>query len=245
MTKKNQNRESINSSLNHSAAIWKQEHITLATNLLANLNEIKFITKNIKQLSANVPDGVEENANCNNLNQEKDSKKKSIINGALNFVYYIRDYWRGDLAIGWCIYGRIIAADLLQVSLDQIPKSNNQLKSFNSELKVHQLQKYQNNGHLLRFNVLSVDLINSITPNIFLVVQLTYYTPDSNRDKAAEHASTNFEPKTYIIQLLPNVTCQCMDFLSRGGAYKHLRASVIWINWLRLQPPIPKILQRS
>ncbi|GES95297.1 hypothetical protein RCL_jg9601.t1 [Rhizophagus clarus] len=106
----------------------------------------------------------------NNLNQEKDSKKTSIINGALNFVYYIRDYWCGDLAIGWCIYGRIIAADLLQVSLDQIPKTNNQLESFNSELKVHQLQKYQNNGHLLRFNVLSVDLIKSITPNILLVV---------------------------------------------------------------------------
>ncbi|PKY61291.1 hypothetical protein RhiirA4_412915, partial [Rhizophagus irregularis] len=26
-----------------------------------------------------------------------------------------------------------------------------------------------------------------------------------------------------------------MDFLSRGGACKHLRASVLWINWLRLQ----------
>jgi hypothetical protein len=46
--------------------------------------------------------------------------------------------------------------------------------------------------------------------------------------------STQFEPKIYIIQL-PKIQCQCMDFLSRGGACKHLRASVLWINWLRLQ----------
>ena len=31
-----------------------------------------------------------------------------------------------------------------------------------------------------------------------------------------------------------------MDFLSHGGACKHLRASILWINWLRLQPPYPK-----
>ena len=86
----------------------------------------------------------------------------------MNFVYYIRDYWCGNLILGWCTYGRIIAADLLQVSLEQIPKTNNHLESFNSELKVHQLQKYQNNGHLLRLDVLSVILIKSITPNILL-----------------------------------------------------------------------------
>jgi len=52
------------------------------------------------------------------LNQENINSKKSIIQGALNFVYYIRDYWCGDLTIGWCIYGRVIAANLLQVSLE-------------------------------------------------------------------------------------------------------------------------------
>ncbi|RIA89355.1 hypothetical protein C1645_824983 [Glomus cerebriforme] len=49
--------------------------------------------------------------------------------------------------------------------------------------------------------------------------------------------STQFAPKVYVIQLLPKIQCQCMDFLSRGGACKHLRASVLWINWLRLQSP--------
>ena len=97
--------------------------------------------------------------------------------------------------------------------------------------------------------------------------QLAFYTPDANRDKAAKRiceerkiyhvefngenlylwiisdSSTQFEPKTYIIQLLPDIKCQCMDFLSRGGACKHLRASILWINWLRSQPPYPKYYQ--
>uniref|UniRef100_U9UCP2 Uncharacterized protein n=1 Tax=Rhizophagus irregularis (strain DAOM 181602 / DAOM 197198 / MUCL 43194) TaxID=747089 RepID=U9UCP2_RHIID len=88
----------------------------------------------------------------NKINQETESKKISIIQGALDFIYYIRDYWCGDLAIGWCKYGRIVVANLLQVPLEQIPTTNNHLESFNSELKVHQLQKFQNNGHLLRFD---------------------------------------------------------------------------------------------
>ncbi len=36
--------------------------------------------------------------------------------------------------------------------------------------------------------------------------------------------------------LLPSIYCQCLDFLSRGGACKHIRAAIIWINWLRSQP---------
>jgi len=204
------------------------------------------------------------------------------------------------LAIGWCTYGRIIAANLLQVPLEQIPRTNNHLESFNSELKIYQLQKYQNNGHLLRLDILSIILIKSITPNILLkrnlkyelqkqlkerresyssflpkeriqlenhYDQLAYYIPNANRDKAAEKIceerkithiefngeslylwiisdrSTYFEPKIYIIQLLPDIKCQCMDFLSRGGACKHLRASILWINWLRSQPPYPKYYQ--
>ena len=43
---------------NQNVAIWKQEHITLATNLLASLNETEFITKSINRLSVNVPNGV-------------------------------------------------------------------------------------------------------------------------------------------------------------------------------------------
>lgn len=89
--------------------------------------------------------------------------------------------------------------------------------------------------------------------------QIAYYTPDTKRDEAAKRICsekkivhieynysslylhvlsdklTQFEPKIYIVQLLPKIQCQCMDFLSRGGACKHLRASVLWINWLRLQ----------
>ena len=50
------------------AAIWKQEYIVSATNILANLNEIEFITKNIKRLSENIPDRVDDEAK--NLNEK-------------------------------------------------------------------------------------------------------------------------------------------------------------------------------
>jgi hypothetical protein len=50
------------------AAIWKQEYIVSATNILANLNEMEFITNNIKWLSENIPDGVDDEAK--NLNKK-------------------------------------------------------------------------------------------------------------------------------------------------------------------------------
>ena len=91
-----------------------------------------------------------------------------IIHGALNFVYYIRDYWAGDLSIGWCAYGRIFAANILGVTLEKIPTTNNHVENFNNLLKTHQLHKYQNNNYLLRMDLLGVVLIKSITPNILL-----------------------------------------------------------------------------
>ena len=56
------------SHIKQDAAIWKQEYIVSATNILANLNEMEFITKNIKRLSENVPDGVDDEAK--NLNKK-------------------------------------------------------------------------------------------------------------------------------------------------------------------------------
>jgi pyruvate formate-lyase activating enzyme-like uncharacterized protein len=44
------------------AAVWKQEYIVSATNILANLNEMEFITKNINRLSENIPEGVDNEA---------------------------------------------------------------------------------------------------------------------------------------------------------------------------------------
>ncbi len=59
------------------AAIWKQEYIVSANNILANLNEIEFITKNINRLSENIPDRVDDEAK--NLN-----KKMKVILERIN-----------------------------------------------------------------------------------------------------------------------------------------------------------------
>ncbi len=42
--------------------------------------------------------------------------------------------------------------------------------------------------------------------------------------------------QTYVVCLYPisDITCQCLDFLSRGGACKHIRAGVLWVNDVRI-----------
>jgi hypothetical protein len=103
----------------------------------------------------------------NKLNQETESKKISIIQGALDYIYYIHDYWCGDLAIGWCKYGRIVMADLLQVPLEQIPTINNHLESFNSELKVHRLQNIKIMVIFYTYTLIKITLKKSYTKYSF------------------------------------------------------------------------------
>ena len=42
---------------------------------------------------------------------------------------------------------------------------------------------------------------------------------------------------TYTVCVYPaeKATCQCLDFLTRGNACKHLRAATLCINWMRRQ----------
>lgn len=56
----------------------------------------------------------------------------------------------------------------------------------------------------------------------------------------------------YTVCVYPaeKATCQCLDFLTRGNACKHLRAAILCINWMRQQPgnfhlPEIKLLTRE
>ncbi|PKK79679.1 hypothetical protein RhiirC2_768868 [Rhizophagus irregularis] len=101
---------------------------------------------------------------CNN-------RYRIFFKGALDFVYYIHDYWCGDLASRWCTYERIIAADLLQVPLEQIPKTNNCLKSFNSELRNESIKRISDNvldeigENTKRLNVEMKSILERISKN--------------------------------------------------------------------------------
>ncbi|PKY26541.1 hypothetical protein RhiirB3_528655 [Rhizophagus irregularis] len=165
----------------------------------------------------------------NKLNQETESKKISIIK---------------DLAIGWCKYGRIVVVNLLQISLYQIPTTNNHLESFNSELKVHQLQKFQNNGHLLRFDFLSAILIKSITPNILLKRNLkihsyhnseipslslspqdSLHNPETTPTSHNEYEKTFHNPKTPQVPEKPSLSLydqgnQSRDWNRKSNLFK-------------------------
>ncbi|CAB4485527.1 unnamed protein product [Rhizophagus irregularis] len=82
-------------------------------------------------------------------------------------------------------YGRIIAANLLQVPLEKIPTTNNHLESFNSELKgnlKHELQIQLKERYKSYVPFLPEERIQLE----YHYRQLVYYTPDPNRDEAAK-----------------------------------------------------------
>jgi hypothetical protein len=210
----------------------------------------------------------------------------------LEFIKYFKEYWIGNIELSWTYYGRLIAANILNITVDSIPNTNNHLEAFNNQLKTYQLDRFKNGGNLLRLDILSVLLIKCITPNLLLRIdlkkrldialdtrfthytsksrksdqnlqvfkQVAYFIPDKLHDQKAQviikekkiinieyskdslslwiksSGSNQIEQQIYIVSLLPSIYCQCLDFLSRGGACKHIRAATIWINWLRSQP---------
>ncbi|CAB5185710.1 unnamed protein product [Rhizophagus irregularis] len=77
------------------------------------------------------------------------------------FVKYFNEYWIGNIELRWTYYGKLIAANILNVSIDSIPNTNNHLEAFNNQLKTHHLNRFQNGGYLLRLDVLSVLLIKT------------------------------------------------------------------------------------
>ncbi|PKK57839.1 hypothetical protein RhiirC2_797318 [Rhizophagus irregularis] len=225
-----------------------------------NHEEIVYILSNVEQHLLNIlQQQCQNNAN---------SKILSIINDALEFVKYFNEYWIGNIEFGWTYYGKLIAANILNVFIDSIPNTNNHLEAFNNQLKTHHLNRFQNGGHLLRLDVLSVLLIKNTRfiqytsepkksdQNLQKINQLTYFIPDKLCEQKAKtiiqekqiinveytkdslllwiksSESNQIGQKIYTVILLPNIYCQCLDFLSRGGACKHIRAAIIWINWL-------------
>ncbi|EXX70277.1 hypothetical protein RirG_088880 [Rhizophagus irregularis DAOM 197198w] len=126
--------------------VWPDIHLILCLfhvsqswedKLKANVNDSSYInqiTHTITNTEIHLKNQIQNNIPKSKLN---------VIHSALNFVYYIRDYWAGDLSIGWCAYGRIFAANILGVLPEKIPTTNNHLESFDNLLKTHQLHKYQ------------------------------------------------------------------------------------------------------
>ncbi|PKC76114.1 hypothetical protein RhiirA1_520540 [Rhizophagus irregularis] len=152
-------------------------------------HEIVAYRKEIYQFLKNITEKLKTVTESTNINRviidTEYFLKLLIIKGVLDFVYYIRDYWCGDLASGWCTYGRIIAANLLQVPLEKIPTTNNHLESFNSELKrnlKHELQIQLKERYKSYVPFLPEERIQLE----YHYRQLVYYTPDPNRDEAAK-----------------------------------------------------------
>ncbi|CAB4413940.1 unnamed protein product [Rhizophagus irregularis] len=58
------------------------------------------------------------------------SKIISIINGALKFIKYFKEHWIGNIELGWTYYGRLIAANILNITVDSISNTNNKAPNF-------------------------------------------------------------------------------------------------------------------
>ncbi len=218
---------------------------------------------------------------------------QAAVEGSISFLDYLTSTWMGDLFWGWSLPGREAAANVLKVSVERVPTTNNHLEGFNHALKNLHLKRFQHRGQRLREDVLALCLVKEITPMIILRRQfqqklkenlqnrsklhqlkldpsyqkimkksfpgLVYFTPNDNRDQAAKDIlakgglgqikyskaglyltvpsqSTQGALLEYIICLHPinSVSCQCIDFLSRGGACKHIRCGILYINTLRL-----------
>ena len=145
--------------------------------------------------------------------QYANSKILSIINGALEFVKYFKEHWIGNIELGWTYYGKLIAANILNLPIDSIPNTNNHLEAYNNQLKTHQLNRFQNGGHLLRLDILSVLLIKSITPNLLLRINLkkkldeelnTRFIQYTSRSKESDQ---NLQKLKQIAYFIPDKLC--------------------------------------
>ncbi|CAB4395672.1 unnamed protein product [Rhizophagus irregularis] len=56
-----------------------------------------------------------------------------------NIKKYFKEHWIGNIELGWTYYDKLIAANILNITVDSIP--NNYFKAFNNQLKTHQSYK--------------------------------------------------------------------------------------------------------
>ncbi|CAB4480365.1 unnamed protein product [Rhizophagus irregularis] len=143
----------------------------------------------------------------NNIKRIKIAQNYNEITNILSYMeqylLYFKEHWIGNIELGWTYYDKLIAANILNMTVDSIP--NNYFEAFNNQLKTHQLDRFKNRRNLLRLDILTLWIKSS--------------------------GSNQIEQQIYIVTLLPNIYCQCLDFLSRSGVH----TATIWINWLRLQ----------
>ncbi|CAB4488981.1 unnamed protein product [Rhizophagus irregularis] len=175
--------------------VWPDIHLILCLfhvsqswedKLKANVNDSSYInqiTHTITNTEIHLKNQIQNNIPKSKLN---------VIHSALNFVYYIRDYWAGDLSIGWCAYGRIFAANILGVLPEKIPTTNNHLervvsiKSITPNILLKRtLKKRLNNQLTERYQNYTFSPTNQIQLEHHYK-QIAYFTPDINRDEAAK-----------------------------------------------------------
>ncbi|PKC69622.1 hypothetical protein RhiirA1_455767 [Rhizophagus irregularis] len=94
----------------------------------------------------------------NNIKRIKIAQNYNEITNILSYMeqylLYFKEHWIGNIELGWTYYDKLIAANILNMTVDSIP--NNYFEAFNNQLKTHQLDRFKNRRNLLRLDILSV-----------------------------------------------------------------------------------------
>jgi hypothetical protein len=85
--------------------------------------------------------------------------------------------------------------------IESVSNTNNHLETYNNQLKTHRLNRFQNGGHLLRLDVLSVLLIKSITPNLLLCINLKKRLDEVLNTRFIQYTSKSRKPDQSLQKL--------------------------------------------
>ncbi len=102
------------------------------------------------------------------LGCKDDRISKLQSKAALSFLHYLNSYLRiQSLWLAWSMGGVIEAAKRLKIPVDDIPRTNNHLESFNGRIKLKYFKMYMHSGRLPRIDLWVLLVITRVIPDFF------------------------------------------------------------------------------
>ena len=102
------------------------------------------------------------------LGHEDDRISKLQSKAALSFLHYLNSYLRiQSLWLAWSMGGVIKAAKHLKIPVNDVPRTNNHLESFNGHIKLKYFKMYMHSGWLPRIDLWVLLVITRVIPDFF------------------------------------------------------------------------------
>ena len=102
------------------------------------------------------------------LGHKDDRISKLQSKAALSFLHYLNSYLRiQSLWLAWSMGGVIEAAKHLKIPVNDVPRTNNHLESFNGRIKLKYFKMYMHSGWLPRIDLWVLLVITRVIPDFF------------------------------------------------------------------------------